>query len=31
VPTRNVGKIFEPVIVVAVVSGLAALFFQNRP
>jgi hypothetical protein len=31
VPTRNVGKIFEPVIVVAVVGGLAALFFQNRP
>jgi hypothetical protein len=31
VPTRNVGKVFEPVIVVAVVSGLAALFFQNRP
>jgi hypothetical protein len=31
VPTRNVGKVFEPVIVVAVVAGLAALFFQNRP
>jgi hypothetical protein len=31
VPTRNVGKVFEPVIVVAVVGGLAALFFQNRP
>ena len=31
VPTRNVGKIFEPVVVVAVVAGLAALFFQNRP
>lgn len=31
VPTRNVGKVFEPVIVVAVVVGLAALFFQNRP
>jgi hypothetical protein len=31
VPTRNVGKIFEPVIVVAVVVGLATLFFQNRP
>jgi hypothetical protein len=31
VPTRNVDKVFEPVIVVAVVSGLVALFFQNRP
>jgi hypothetical protein len=31
VPTRNVGKVFEPVIVIAVVAGLAALFFQNRP
>jgi hypothetical protein len=31
VPTRNVGKVFEPVVVVAVVAGLAALFFQNRP
>ena len=31
VPTRNVGKVFEPMIVVAVVAGLAALFFQNRP
>jgi hypothetical protein len=31
VPTRNVSKVFEPVIVVAVVVGLSALFFQNRP
>ena len=31
VPTRNVGKVFEPVVVVAVVGGLVALFFQNRP
>jgi len=30
-PTRNVDKVFEPVIVVAVVGGLVALFFQNRP
>lgn len=30
-PHRNVDKIFEPVIVVAVVAGLVALFFQNRP
>lgn len=31
VPTRDVDKVFEPVIVVAVVAGLVALFFQNRP
>lgn len=31
VPTRNVDKVFEPVLVVAVVAGLVALFFQNRP
>ena len=31
VPGRNVDKVFEPVIVVAVVAGLVALFFQNRP
>ncbi len=31
VPTRNVDKVFEPVIVIAVVAGLVALFFQNRP
>jgi hypothetical protein len=31
VPTRNVDRVFEPIVVVAVVSGLVALFFQNRP
>lgn len=31
VPERNLGRFFEPVVVVAVVSGLVALFFQNRP
>jgi hypothetical protein len=31
VPTRNVDKVFEPIVVVAVVAGLVALFFQNRP
>lgn len=31
VPTRNVDKVIEPVVVVAVVGGLVALFFQNRP
>ena len=30
-PERNVDKVLEPVIVVAVVAGLVALFFQNRP
>ena len=30
-PTRNVEKVFEPIVVVAVVGGLVALFFQNRP
>lgn len=30
-PTRNVDKVFEPVLVVAVVIGLVALFFENRP
>jgi hypothetical protein len=30
-PTRNVDKVVEPIIVVAVVAGLVALFFQNRP
>ena len=30
-PQRNVDKVFEPVLVVAVVGGLVALFFQNRP
>ena len=27
----NVDKVLEPVVVVAVVGGLVALFFQNRP
>jgi hypothetical protein len=31
VPGRNADKVFEPVLVVAVVGGLVALFFQNRP
>jgi len=31
VPQRNVDKVVEPVIVVAVVAGLVGLFFQNRP
>lgn len=31
VPDRNVDKVFEPILVVAVVGGLVALFFQNRP
>lgn len=31
VPGRTVDKVVEPVIVVAVVAGLVALFFQNRP
>ena len=31
VPERNADKVFEPVVVVAVVAGLVALFFQNRP
>lgn len=30
-PSRNVDKVFEPIVVVAVVVGLVALFFQNRP
>ena len=30
-PARNVDKVLEPVIVIAVVAGLVALFFQNRP
>ena len=30
-PQRNVDKVLEPVVVVAVVGGLVALFFQNRP
>jgi hypothetical protein len=31
VPGRTVDKVVEPVIVVAIVAGLIALFFQNRP
>ena len=31
VPGRNVDKLAEPVIVVAIVGGLIALFFQNKP
>ena len=31
IPERNLNKVFEPVIVVGVVAGLVALFFQNRP
>ena len=31
VPNRNLNRVFEPVVVVAVVAGLVALFFQNRP
>jgi hypothetical protein len=31
VPTRGSGKFVEPVVVVAIVGGLIALFFQNRP
>jgi hypothetical protein len=30
-PTRNLDKVAEPVIVVGIVGGLVALFFQNRP
>ena len=30
-PARTVDKVVEPVIVVAIVAGLIALFFQNRP
>jgi hypothetical protein len=30
-PGRTVDKAIEPVIVVAIVAGLVALFFQNRP
>jgi len=31
VPSRNLDKMAEPVIVVGIVGGLVALFFQNRP
>lgn len=30
-PKRNAGKVLEPIVVVAIVGGLIALFFQNRP
>lgn len=30
-PQRNIDKVIEPIVVVAVVGGLVALFFQNRP
>jgi len=30
-PRRNVDKVFEPIVVVAVVVGLVALFFESRP
>jgi hypothetical protein len=30
-PSRNLNKVLEPIVVVAVVAGLVALFFQNRP
>jgi hypothetical protein len=30
-PGRTIDKVMEPVIVVAIVAGLIALFFQNRP
>ena len=30
-PNRNVDKVAEPLIVVAIVTGLVILFFQNRP
>ena len=31
VPHRGAGKALEPAVVVAIVGGLIALFFQNRP
>lgn len=31
VPGRTIDKALEPVVVVAIVAGLIALFFQNRP
>ena len=30
-PGRTVDKVVEPVIVAGIVTGLIALFFQNRP
>jgi hypothetical protein len=31
IPQRNVDKLVEPVIVLAIITGLVLLFFQNRP
>lgn len=31
VPQRNLDKVLEPILVVLIVGGLVALFFQNRP
>jgi hypothetical protein len=31
IPERNLDKVLEPVLVVLIVGGLVALFFQNRP
>jgi len=31
VPTRSAGKALEPIAVIAIIGGLVALFFQNRP
>jgi len=31
IPTRTVDKAIEPIVVVGIVAGLIALFFQNRP
>lgn len=30
-PSRSAGKLIEPIIVIGIVAGLVALFFQNRP
>ena len=31
IPQRNFDKVLEPILVVVIVGGLVALFFQNRP
>jgi hypothetical protein len=31
IPQRNLDKVVEPILVVVIVGGLVALFFQNRP
>ena len=31
IPQRNLDKVMEPILVVLIVGGLVALFFQNRP